>query len=44
MEEYTEFLRRYLEERRDIAKKVFKVAGGIYRGVNNNRRTENAQI
>lgn len=33
MEEYTEFLRRYLGEHRDITKKVFKIVGKIYKSV-----------
>lgn len=37
MEEYTEFLRGYLEKRRNITKNVFKIAGSIYRGVKNSR-------
>ena len=39
MGEYTEILRGYLGKRRNIAKDVFKIAGRIYRGVNNNRFT-----
>ncbi len=31
MEEYTEFLKEYLGERRNITKKVFKKAGQIYK-------------
>lgn len=39
MEEYTEFLREYLEKRRDITRTVFKFVGRIYRGVTNGRFT-----
>lgn len=40
MEEYTEILREYLGERRDITKKVFKIVGRIYRRIKNGA-TEN---
>lgn len=39
MEEYTEFLKEYLGERRNIAKNVFNIVGRIYRGVTNGRFT-----
>lgn len=39
MEEYTEFLKEYLGERRNITKDVYKIVRTIYRGVNNGRFT-----
>ncbi len=39
MKEYTEILKGYLGSRRDVSKEVFKIAGRIYRGVNNDRFT-----
>ena len=39
MEGYTEMLREYLRERRDVDKTVFKLAGRIYRGINSGRFT-----
>lgn len=35
MQEYTEILRGYLRERRNIAKIVFKIVGRIYRATQN---------
>lgn len=40
MEEYTEFLRKNLGERRNIDKLVFKIVGRIYRRIKNGA-TEN---
>ncbi|MCI9245609.1 MAG: hypothetical protein HFJ30_00405 [Clostridia bacterium] len=39
MEEYTKSLQKFLEEQRNWTKTMFKIAGTIYRGVNNNRFT-----
>lgn len=39
MEEYTELIREYLGNRRDIKKQVFKLARWLYRGVSKNRFT-----
>lgn len=39
MENYTELLKEYLGKRRDCSKDVFKLAGRIYRGANNNSFT-----
>lgn len=41
MEKYTEILRGYLGTDRKCTKVVFKLAGRIYRGVNNGRFTLN---
>lgn len=35
MEEYTEFLRKNLGERRNIDKLVFKIVGRIYKAIQN---------
>ncbi len=40
MKEYTEILREYLGERRDITKKAFKIAGRIYRRIKNGATIE----
>lgn len=39
MEEYTEIFRKYAKDKRKCSKEVFKLAGRIWRGVNNNRFT-----
>lgn len=39
MEEFTDLIRDYLGNRRNIKKQVFKLSRCIYRGVNNNRFT-----
>ena len=39
MEEYTKTLQEHLETNRNWTKTMFKIAGTIYRGVNNNRFT-----
>lgn len=39
MEEYTKTLQEHLVSNRTWTKTMFKVAGTIYRGVNNNRFT-----
>lgn len=40
MNEYTEFLKEYLGERRDITKKVFKIVGRIYKAIENGASDE----
>lgn len=37
MEELTEKLRKDLGNKRDLSKKIFKMAGSIHRGVKNGR-------
>lgn len=39
MEEYTNELRQHLDKKRNWTKTMFKIAGTIYRGVNNNKFT-----
>lgn len=39
MGEYTDELKQHLNKNRNWTKKRFKVAGTLYRGVNNNRFT-----
>lgn len=39
MEGYVELTKQYLAGRRNISKKVFKLVGTIFRGINNNRFT-----
>ncbi len=39
MTEYTKLLKEYLGKQRHFTKTMFKIAGTIYRGVNNNRFT-----
>lgn len=39
MEKYMELLQEYLNGRRNIDKRVFYLAGRIYRGINNDRFT-----
>ncbi len=39
MAEYTRLLKKYLGERRNIDKRVFKITGRIYRGVTKGRFT-----
>lgn len=39
MEEYTHELKQHLDKNRNWTKTMFKIAGTIYRGVNNNRFT-----
>lgn len=39
MTEYTRLLKEYLGEQRTFTKTMFKIAGTIYRDVNNNRFT-----
>lgn len=39
MTEYTKALQEFLGEQRHFTKTMFKIAGTIYRGVNNNRFT-----
>ncbi len=40
MEEYTEFLKKYLGERRDISKRVFKIVAKIYKSIKNGAKEE----
>ncbi len=44
MEEYTDFLRKCLGERRDITKKVFKIVGRIYKAVKNGATEEQINL
>ena len=39
MEEYTNALKEYLKDRRNLKKTIFKIVGTIYRGVNKGRFT-----
>lgn len=44
MEEYTEFLRRYLGKRRDITKIVFKIVGKFYKAVKNGKEDKQIEL
>ena len=39
MEEYTNALKQYLQDRRDYKKTIFKIVGTVCRGVSNGRFT-----
>lgn len=44
MESYTEILRDYLQERRNVSKEVFKIMNSAYRAVQKGRMTWNDVI
>lgn len=39
MEKFTELVKENLKDRRNLKRKIFRLAGTIYRGISNNRFT-----